>query len=73
MFAIALRRERHTREYVVSASDRSGWELTMQEDLHRTRHVHYEDWHRVELALAVVQHEVRELIARGWRVEGEAS
>ena len=69
MFAIALRRERHTREYIVSPSSSSGWELTCQEDLQPTRHAHFNDWHRLELALAVVRHEVSELLARGWRVE----
>lgn len=69
MFSIALRHEDHTREYAVSASPHSGWELTLQEDLERTRRVHFEDWHRVERAVAVVKREVEDLTARGWRVE----
>ena len=69
MFSIALRHEQHTRQYAVSASQLSGWELTLQEDLERTRSVHFEDWHRVERAVAVVRREVEDLTARGWRVE----
>ena len=69
MFSIALRHDQHTREYAVSPSQPSGWELTLQEDLERTRRVHFEDWHRVERAVAVVRREVEDLTARGWRVE----
>lgn len=69
MFSIALRHEHHTRQYAVSPSKNSGWELTRQEDLDRVTRVHFEDWHRVERALAAVRLEVEDLTARGWRVE----
>jgi hypothetical protein len=69
MFSIALRHEQHTRQYAVSASQPSGWELTLQEDRERTKSVHFEDWHRVERAVAVVKLEVEDLTARGWRIE----
>ena len=69
MFSIALRHEQHTRQYAVSASQPSGWELTLQEDLERIKCVHFEDWHRVERAVAVVRLEVEDLTARGWRIE----
>jgi hypothetical protein len=69
MFSIALRHDQHTREYAVSASQPSGWELTLREDLERTRQVHFDDWHRVERAVAVVRLEVEGLTARGWRIE----
>jgi hypothetical protein len=69
MFSIALRNDQHTREYAVSASERSGWELTLEEDFEPTRRVHFEDWHRVERAVAVVKLEVLDLTSRGWRVE----
>ena len=69
MFRIVLRHDQHTREYVVSASQPSGWELTLQEDFKRTRRVHFEDWHRVERAVGLVRREVEDLTARGWRVE----
>lgn len=69
MFSIALRHDEHTRNYRVTASQPSGWELTLLEDLKPVRHVHYEDWHRVERALATLRLEVSELTARGWQIE----
>jgi hypothetical protein len=69
MFSIALRQAEHTRKYRVSPSDISGWDLTLLEDLRPIRQVHYDDWHRVERAVATLQLEVKELTAKGWRVE----
>jgi hypothetical protein len=71
MFAIALKHDDHTRNYRVTPAQQSGWELTLTEDLTPIRHVHYEDWHRVERALAALQLEIRELTARGWHVDPE--
>ena len=68
MFAIALRHDDHTRKYRVTPAPKSGWELTLTEDLKPTRHVHFDDWHRVELALATLELEVSELTAKGWQV-----
>ena len=68
MFSIALRHDEHTRKYRVASSPQSGWELTLTEDLKPTRKVHFEDWHRVERALAALQLEVLELTASGWKV-----
>jgi hypothetical protein len=70
MFSIALRQAGHTRNYRVSPSDVSGWDVTLLEDLRPIRHVHYDDWHRVERAVATLQLEVRELTAKGWSIEG---
>ncbi len=70
MLSIALRHADHTRKYHVSPSHKSGWDLTLIEDLQPTRQVHYDDWHRVERAMATLQLEVTELTAKGWRVEG---
>jgi hypothetical protein len=68
MYSIALRHHDHTRQYQISPAQRSGWELTLQEDRRYTRQVHYEDWHRVERALAAVRHEVDRLTESGWQV-----
>ena len=70
MFSIALKHDDHTRKYRVTSSPQSGWELTLMEDLKPipTRTVHFEDWHRVERALAALQLEVLELTANGWQV-----
>ena len=68
MFSIALRQDQHTRKYHVTAARESGWELTLTEDLKPTKHVHFDDWHRVERALATLELEVSELTAKGWQV-----
>jgi len=72
MYSIALRQAEHTRKYRVSMSPSFGWELTLTEDLKPIRHVHYDDWHRVERALVTLQLEVMELTAKGWRVDNAA-
>ncbi len=69
MFSIALKHAEHTRKYHVTAAQPSGWELTLLEDHQPTRQVHYEDWHRVERALAALELEVSQLTTRGWQVE----
>jgi hypothetical protein len=69
MFSIALRHDEHTRKYRVTTSQPSGWELTLTEDTKPTRHVHFDDWHRVERALATVQLEIEKLTEEGWRIE----
>jgi hypothetical protein len=69
MFSIALRQAGHTRKYHVKPSNVSGWDLTLLEDLRPIRQVHYDDWHRVERAVATLQLEVQELTAKGWSIE----
>ena len=69
MFSIALRHADRTRNYRVSTSQPSGWDLTLIEDLKPIRHVHYDDWHRVERAIGTLQIEVNELREKGWHVE----
>jgi len=69
MFSIALRHDEHTRKYRVTASQLSGWELTLTEDTKPTRQMHYDDWHRVERALLTWQLEIEELTGKGWQVE----
>ena len=69
MFSIALRHDQHTREYAVSASKPSGWELTLQEDFERTRRVHFETASCPERAVEVVKLEVEDSTAQGWQVE----
>ena len=68
MFSIALRHDAHTRKYRVTTSEESGWELTLVEDLKPTRHIHFDDWHRVERALQTLQLEVIDLTSKGWQV-----
>jgi hypothetical protein len=68
MFSIALRHDDHTRKYRVMPGRESGWELTLTEDSQPKKTVRFQDWHRVERALAALQLEVLELTANGWKV-----
>ena len=65
MFSITLRKAEQTRRYSISSLSHSGWEVT-QEREGETRQVFYDDWHRVERALAIFRLEISELTARGW-------
>ena len=66
MFSITLRKAEETRRYSISSLGHSGWKVT-QEREGETRHVFYDDWHRVERALAIFRLEVSELTERGWQ------
>ena len=72
MFTISLRHDSETRRYSLHASPGSGWVIVREQDRREIRK-HYEDWHRVERALAAVRSEVLELEARGWQVAGDAA
>jgi hypothetical protein len=66
MFSIMLRKADQTRRYAISSLGASGWEVTFERE-GETRHVFYDDWHRVERALAIFQLEVSDLTDRGWQ------
>jgi hypothetical protein len=67
MFDVSLRHANHTRHYSVLPLERAGWEVRLEEDRELTRHARYDDWHRVERALATFQLEVSRLRASGWQ------
>ena len=69
MFSIALTYDEHVKRYSVTPTQPSGWELVLTEDLTRTKHLHFDDWHRVERALALLKREILDLSAKGWHVE----
>ena len=66
MFTVTLRKAERIRRYSISMLGASGWEV-IREDEHETRHVIYDDWHRVERTLAMFRLEVSELTECGWR------
>jgi hypothetical protein len=66
MFSIMLRKAEQTRRYSISSLGKSGWEVTLERE-GETRHVFYDDWHRVERTLAMFQLEVSELTEHGWQ------
>jgi hypothetical protein len=65
MFSIVLRKADQTRRYSISTLGASGWEVTLEREGEQRR-VCYDDWHRVERALAMFKLEVSELTRSGW-------
>ena len=68
MFARTLRRQEHTRDYVISPAGRDGWGVRLEEDRTLRRLDHYREWDRVERALASFEREVEGLTGRGWQI-----
>ena len=67
MFSVSLRNADHVRVYSIQSRAGKGWDVTLEEDRAVRRRVHYDDWHRVERALAAFELEVSELTAHGWQ------
>jgi hypothetical protein len=68
MYHLSLRSAEHVRRYSIREVDRSGWEVTFEEDRTLRRCDRYQDWHRVERALALFEREISDLTAQGWRI-----
>jgi hypothetical protein len=68
MYDLSLRFADHVRRYSIVSASQSGWEVKLEEDQQLRRRDVYQDWHRVELALALFEREVSELTALGWSV-----
>lgn len=68
MFDLRLRHAEHSRHYSITSAEGSGWEVRLEEDDTLRRQDHYQDWHRVERALAAFEREVSDLTARGWQI-----
>jgi hypothetical protein len=73
MFQLSLRRADHIRRYSIMPASPSGWEVKFEEDREVRRNDLYEDWHRVERALALFEIEVSELTASGWHLATDVS
>ncbi len=73
MFQLSLRRADHVRRYSISAASPFGWEVKLEEDRELRRKDVYEDWHRVERAMALFQLEVMQLRANGWSLATDVS
>jgi hypothetical protein len=71
MFDCILRHADHSRRYLIHAVAPSGWEVRLEEDRELRRSNLYQDWHRVERALALFQREVGLLRQNGWRIAAE--
>jgi hypothetical protein len=68
MYQLSLRCADRVRRYSIHQAGPAGWEVKFEEDRNLRRRDIYQDWHRVERALALFEHEVSELTAQGWRV-----
>jgi len=66
MFSIVLRKAELVRRYSIAFAGESGWEVTLERE-GETRHMFYDDWHRVERTLARFRLEVSELTELGWQ------
>jgi hypothetical protein len=65
MFSIRLQNADQTRTYSIASLNHAGWEVTLEREGELTRRV-YDDWHRVERALARFRLEVNQLREQGW-------
>jgi hypothetical protein len=68
MFSRTLTLAGHIRRFTVSARRAVGWEVRVEEDSQIVRQARYTDWHRLERAIGVIEREVGELEAQGWRI-----
>ena len=68
MFDLRLRHADHVRRYSISPVSLGGWEVRLEEDRELRRHDFYQDWHRVERALALFELEVHRLRESGWLI-----
>lgn len=68
MFNLRLRHADHIRHYSITSTESRGWEVRLEEDDRIRRQDHYQDWHRVERAMALFEREVQELTDIGWQV-----
>lgn len=66
MFTRELRQAGHVRRFMIRDA-RHGWEVREEQDSRVVRQVCYNDWHRVERALLVMQQQVHELEKSGWQ------
>jgi hypothetical protein len=71
MFNLRLRHAHHVRHYSITNIGDAGWEVRLEEDRRLSRQFLYQDWHRVERALALFEREVTELTAQGWQIARE--
>ena len=58
----------HSRRFTVAPADLGGWELLVMQDQALVKRTYFSDWHRVERAMGAIEHEMSELMSKGWRV-----
>jgi hypothetical protein len=66
MFSKNLTQAGHSKRFSVRAVTPAGWEVCEEVDATVVRKVRYDDWHRVERAVAQFSLEVSRLRRTGW-------
>jgi len=66
MYARTFRYGTHVRQFTVSSSMLSGWEVKDEQDVRVLRRHTYNDWHRVERAMLTFAVEATRLLGEGW-------
>jgi len=69
MFSLRLRNAAHIRQFLISDSGPSGWEVQEVVDNEVVKSARYFDWHRVERAQNEFAREVVTLRELGWTEE----
>ena len=66
MYTQLFRRAAETRRFIIRKTGTRGWEVLDETDSTVLKRVRYEDWHRVERAIAVFAAEATALRESGW-------
>ena len=69
MYNISVASPDHVRRYCMELTRRGGWEVWLEEDKTTRWSENYEDWHRVERAVAKMRREVEGLLDSGWTLQ----
>jgi hypothetical protein len=67
MYQSSFRHDRQTRQFTVRYTEHAGWEVVDAADARIVRRAVYQDWHRVERAMAMIKAEEDLLRRAGWR------
>jgi hypothetical protein len=70
MFSVLIRHGARERRYNILEHGPAGWEIRTEDDHNVVRQAKYDDWHRVERALAGFHREIASLLAQGWQIDG---
>lgn len=66
MYVRLFRKAAHTRAFTVCDAGSGGWEVRDEKDSTVLKRVRYDDWHRVERAIASFTLEAMRLRDAGW-------
>ena len=72
MFFRQLHHAGRTRRFVIASRETGGWDVREEADRAVVKHVHYDDWHRVERARSAFSQRVLTLVEEGWTETAEA-